>query len=148
MLLSILILIFAFGVLLSTFFWISRLLAARGQREVAAIAPATVDAAPIEETGPTPEEEAAEELERTKTGVGVNATLGLILSVLACLLFWLSPLTLVLSVAGLWFSGNALWFGFRRFNVFIGRAALGIILGAGSFGLQFGYLTGQFTLPF
>lgn len=148
MLLSILILIFAFGVLLWTFFWVARLLTARGQREVAAIEPATVDEAAIEATGPTPEEEAAEELERTKTGVGVNATLGLILSVLACLLFWLSSLTLVLSAAGLWFSANALWLGLRRFGVFIGRAALGIILGAGSVGLQFGYLTGRFTLPF
>ena len=148
MLLSILILVFAFGVLVWTFFWVARLLAARSRREAAMTeASVSTDEEAVEETGPT-EEEAAEELERTKKGVGVNATLGLILSVLACLLFFLSPLTLVLSVAGLWFSANALWLGFRRFSVFIGRAALGILFGAASVGLHFGYLTGQFTLPF
>ena len=147
MLLSILILIFAFGVLVGTFFWVARLLAARSQRQAAPKA-ASGDAGAVVETALTAEEEAAEELERTKTGVGVNATLGLILSVLACLLFFLSPLTLVLSAAGLWFSANALWLGFRRFSVFIGRAALGTVLGAASVGLHFGYRTGQFTLPF
>ncbi|MEE2834102.1 MAG: hypothetical protein VYD18_17215 [Candidatus Latescibacterota bacterium] len=148
MLLSILILVFAFGVLVWTFFWVARLLAARSRREAATTeASVSTDEEAVEETGPT-EEEAAEELERTKKGVGVNATLGLILSVLACLLFFLSPLTLVLSVAGLWFSANALWLGFRRFSVFIGRAALGVLLGTASVGLHFGYLTGQFTLPF
>jgi len=151
---SILFLLFAFGVLLWTFVWVARLLAARSQQGEAADStdqdPATEneDPASTEELASTAAEEEAEELEQTRKGTGVNATLGLILSVFACLLFWFSPLILVISMAGLWFSSQALWLGFRRFRVFIGRAAVGVVLGLASFGLLFGYQTGLFTLPF
>lgn len=150
-LLSLLILLFAFGVLVGTFVWIARLLVARG-RQAPELSEASADAqgeeAPIQTPIQTPEELEAEDLEKKRTGVGVNATLGLVLSVLACLLFWVSPLLLVLSVAALWFSGNALWLGLRLFGVFIGRAALGVLLSLCSFALHFLYLTGQMTMPF
>ena len=142
---AILFLLFAFGVLLWTFVWVARLLAARSQQ---AAGPPELEPVAPEEPVPTPAEAAAEELEQTRKGTGVNATLGLILSALACLLFWLSPLVLVLSLAGVWFSGQSLWLGFRLFHVFIGRAGLGVALGLGSFGLQFGLQTGLFALPF
>jgi hypothetical protein len=144
---SILFLLFAFGVLLWTFVWVARLLTARSQQAANAEAQGRTDA-DTEAEEVNSEEAEAEALEETKKGVGVNATLGLILSGLACLLFWLSPLMLVLSIAGLWFSGNAAWLGFRKFSVFIGRAALGVLLGLASFGLHFGYQTGLFILPF
>lgn len=144
-LLSILFLLFAFGVLLWTFVWVARLLTARSQQ--AAGAQESSDAEAVEDEG-SPEEAEAEQLEETKKRAGVNATLGLILSGLACLLFWLSPLIPVLSIAGLWFSANAVWIGFRKFSLFIGRAALGVLLGLASFGLHFGYQVGLFTLPF
>jgi hypothetical protein len=150
---SILFLLFAFGVLLWTFVWVARLLAARSQPDVADPADqvSEVDAQDSQDVDATPQEEsaaeeAAEELVRTKKGVGVNATLGLILSVFACLLFWLSPLVLVLGMAGLWFSAQALWFGFRKFGVFIARAALGVALGIASVVLLFAYQTGQLPL--
>jgi hypothetical protein len=147
-LLSILILAAAFGVLVWTFVWVARLLASRGRQPFSPPGEISTEVPPAEDEGPTPEEEEADQLERTKTGTGVNATLGLILSFFACLLFWLSPFLLVLSVAGLWFSGNATWLGLRLFRVFILRVAVGILLGLSSVGLQFGYRTGLFTLPF
>lgn len=143
-LVSLVILVFAFGVLVWTFVWVAKLLVERGHH---AQQPEPAEQA-VEPPAPTPEEIEAEELERQRTGVGVNATLGLVLSVLACLLFWVSPLFLVLSIAALWFSGNALWLGFRLFGVFIGRAALGVLMSMCSFGLHFLHLTGQITLPF
>ncbi len=142
---AILFLLFAFGVLLWTFVWVARLLAARSQAGAGKSEPEPL---PPDEPLPTPAEEAAEELEQTRKGTGVNATLGLILSALACLLFWLSPLVLVLSLAGVWFSGQSLWLGFRLFHIFIGRAGIGVALGLSSFGLQFGFQTGLFILPF
>jgi hypothetical protein len=148
----------AFGVLLWTFVWVARLLAARSQQQETAyyagrdVATEELDSTGEPETGeqpePDPAEAEAEELEQTRKGTGVNATLGLILRALACLLFWFSPLILLISIAGIWFSSQALWLGFRRFRVFIGRAAVGVALGLASFGLLFGYQTGLFTLPF
>ena len=147
-LLSILFLLFAFGVLLWTFVWVARLLAARSQQGEAADSTGQDLAPEDEDPASTAAEEQAEELEQTRKGTGVNATLGLILSAFACLLFWFSPLIVVISMAGLWFSSQALWLGFRRFRVFIGRAAVGVALGLASFGLLFGYQTGLFTVPF
>lgn len=155
-LLAILLLLVGFGVLVVTFVWIARLLAQRAAQAEAVAhdedsadtldeAQAADEAAAVAEAEA---EAAAKEEEERRTGTGVNATLGLILSLLACVSFWLSPLTLVLSLAGLWFSANAFYYGFRWFGVFIGRAVLGVVAGLVSVVLQFAYQTGQFTLPF
>ena len=101
--LSILFLLFAFGVLLWTFVWVARLLAVRSQQRALELAepPEDEPVEEAEEADPPPEEEAAGELASAKKGVGVNATLGLIL-------------------AGLWFSANALWIGLQRFALHFG----------------------------
>ena len=145
-LLSLLFLAAAFGVLVWTFVWVARLLArcsaeSEGEREAEALPPQE-DSDPAEE-----EEDDEEEEEKRRTGTGVNATLGFILSMLACLFFWVSPLVLAVSLGGLYFSGNAFYYGFRWFGVFIPRAILGLVAGMTSVVLQFGYLSGQFTLP-
>lgn len=134
----------AFGVLVWTFVWVSRLLAERARveqgRAAAAGEPGT-DAAEAPPDEPTTEEIERQEEEKERLGTGVNATLGLILGILSCVIFWLSPLTMAVSVAGTYFSANALWLGLRRFHVLIGRAAIGIVLSLASFGLHFAYLT-------
>jgi uncharacterized membrane protein (UPF0182 family) len=146
-LLSSLLLAAAFGVLVWTFVWIARLLTERAAAAERQQANADTEPAAPGEEPEASADEAAQEEEKRRTGTGVNATLGLILAALACVLFWVSPLTIVLTLAGLWFSGNALWAGFSWFGVFIPRAALGILLSLASAGLHFGYLTGLFTLP-
>lgn len=136
-LVSLLFLAFAFGVLVWTFVWVARLLARR-----AAAATAVAGAADPEPVAdPEAAAAAAEEEERRRTGTGVNATLGLILGLLACALFVLSPYALAVSVGGTYFSGNALWIGLRRFHVFIFRAVVGLVLSLTSVGLHVGLVT-------
>tara|TARA_B100000809_G_scaffold113054_1_gene111590 strand:- start:5450 stop:5680 length:231 start_codon:yes stop_codon:yes gene_type:complete len=62
--LSILFLLFAFGVLLWTFVWVARLLAVRSQQRALELAepPEDEPVEEAEEADPPPEEEAAEEL--------------------------------------------------------------------------------------
>ena len=156
-LVSLLFLAVAFGVLVWTFVWVARLLAYReAERErrdaerklkeaVAAATPALeADLEDPASEDPASRDEEEAEIERRRVGAGVNATLGLILSALACLGFWLSPLVLVLCAAGIYFSGNALYIGLRRFRVFIARAGLGLALGIASVILLFAHQLGQF----
>ena len=169
-LLALLILVFAFIVLVWTFVWVARLLAARqagavtllpGQAPGLAAATATAPHEAVAAAAQAAEAQTAAaqaaaaqaaeaEAQRRRTGVGVNATLGLVLSALACAGFWLSPLVLVLSAAGVWFSGSALWAGLSRYRVFLGRAGLGLVLGIVSviavFAWRMGMLQGALSL--
>lgn len=133
-LLSLLFLAFAFAVLVWTFVWVARLLARRaaaadsrgGERVDAEPDPVRAAAA------------AEEEEERRRTGTGVNATVGLILGLLACALFLLSPYALAVSAAGIYFSASALWTGLWRFGAFLFRALVGLALSLASIGLHYG----------
>ena len=132
-LLSLLFLTFAFAVLVWTFVWVARLLARRAaSAEDRGGRPAEVDLARAEA--------AAEEEQRRRTGTGVNATVGLILGVLACALFLLSPYALAVSTAGIYFSAGALWAGLRRFRIFLFRALVGLALSLASIGLHYGFV--------
>lgn len=149
--LALLCLLFAFGVLLYTFVWIAQLLARRADEaqqrrgEEAPIAEEETEQAPDEDEIPEPSpEELEQEVLRKKGGVmKTNATLGLILAVLACVLVTVGPLILTLSMAALYLCGQALWIGLRYFRVLVGRAAIGLAIGVGSVMLQYLALTGQ-----
>lgn len=132
-LLSLLFLAFAFAVLVWTFVWVARLLARR------AAAADSRGGEPVDaEPDPVRAAAAAEEEERRRTGTGVNATVGLILGLLACALFLLSPYALAISAAGIYFSASALWTGLRRFGAFLFRALVGLALSLASIGLHYG----------
>jgi hypothetical protein len=109
-----------FAVLVQTFAWIARLVERR--------------AAPQD---PPPAEAAL-------GAVLQGASYGLVLGVLACLLFkvW-PPLMLVLSAAGIGFSGRTLVQGWRRYGMVVYRAIVGLVLGLVSLGLHYLDLTGQ-----
>ncbi len=115
-----------FVVLVQTFAWISRLV----ERRAAAL-PASV---PEEEEVPQP----------TLGVILQGANYGLVLGVLACLLFkvW-PPLMLSLSAAGMGFSGRTLVQGWRRYGVLVYRALAGLGLSLVSVALHYLNLTGQ-----
>lgn len=69
-------------------------------------------------------------------GVASGANYGLILGILACLLFRLSPLMSILSAVGLWYSGRALFLGLYRYRVMVYRALIGMALALISVGLH------------
>jgi hypothetical protein len=73
-----------------------------------------------------------------------GANYGLVLGVLACLLFkvW-PPLMLALSAAGVGFSGRTLVQGWRRYQLLVHRALAGLALSLASVGLHYLNLTGQ-----
>jgi len=149
---------FAFAVLVVTFLWIARLMAmraskrsgrARATREsVDGPGPpdpgAAADSAAAD-ADPPGEESEQEEPDRTGVAVVVSSRLGLILGVLACLLFKLSPLLIILSVAGMYYSAGAIWGGLRRYRIVMYRAVVGLLLSVLSVGLHFLELTGQFS---
>jgi len=109
-----------FAVLVQTFVWISRLMERR--------------AAPPDP--PTAEEALG--------GVLLGANYGLVLGVLACLLFWVwPPLMLSLSAAGIGFSGRTLVQGWQRFEILLYRALAGLVLSLASVALHYLNLTGQ-----
>ncbi len=121
--LGLLLLAVGFVVLVQTFAWIARLLAHRAQ----------------------PIQEEAEPEERPSFGVILHgANYGLVLGILACLLFkiW-APLMLALSVAGIGFSVRTLLEGWRGYRILVWRAFFGLGLGLASVGLHYLNLTGQ-----
>ena len=147
-LIALLLLVFGFAVLVVTFLWVARLLALRAQeRDRAAGRAEAVEAAPpvpvSEATAPEAEEAAAEEARAARVAVSTGANLALILGLLAAGLFWLSPLFLVLSAAGVYYGCRSLWIGVRRYRTLIYRALLGVLLSLASVGFQYLYLTGQ-----
>ena len=159
--LAIALLVLGFGVLVVTFLWVARLLAMRGHARAAAqlqqaIADHEVDQPePPAGAGPEEEEEeaaATEAEERRAMGRAVilGANLSLVLGVLACLLFWFSPLFAMLSAAGLYYAARCLWSAWRHFRIFVLRALIGLVLSAASLALHYLKLTDQLAvaLPF
>ena len=147
---ALLCLLFAFGVLLYTFLWIAQLLVRKAEeadtekREDVALEAGESGATEEEvEEEKTPEETAQEELKRKGGAMQTNATLGLVLAVLACVPVSLGPLVVTLSLAAVYFSAQAFWIGLRYFRALIVRAIFGIGLGLGSVALQYLALTGQ-----
>ena len=130
-LLGLIVLGFGFVVLVATFVWMTRLLSiCAQQKRLEAIASR-------EEPGKRQREE-----EARMQGRGYGANYGLLLGFLACLLFWISPLMLALSVGGLFYSGRAVWQGARYLRKVILRALAGLVLSASSVGLHFLKATG------
>jgi hypothetical protein len=113
-----------FVVLVQTFAWIARLV----ERRAWSPEPPPPDA----------------ESQPTLGGVLQGASYGLVLGLLACLLFkvW-PPLMLVLSAGGLGFSSRTLVQGWRRYEILVYRALAGLVLSLASVGLQYLNLTGQ-----
>jgi len=157
-LIALALLAFGFAVLVVTFLWVARLLALRSHRRAARkLQQALSERAAEEPEPPEPEstedsdaEAAAEERLATGRAVILGANLSLVLGLLACALFWLSPLFAVLSGAGLYYGGRCLWTAWRRFRVFVLRAFIGLTLSAISLGLHWLSLSGQLgaVLPF
>ncbi len=159
--LALLCLLFAFGVLLYTFVWIAQLLARRAEeakqpteKEEDQEGDELDDETEEPEEQKSPEEILQEELKKKGGAMKTNATLGLILAALACLLVSVGPLSvgpliLTLSVAALYFCTQAVWIGLRYFRTLVLRALIGVVLGVGSIGLQYLALTGQLaqTIP-
>ena len=158
---AVILLVVAFAILVLTFLWVGRLLGlwSDGGEEVADIATAAAgeQVAGPEETGeeaglpPTggvgadgedaegdPEAEAAR-----GRAVILGANYGLVLGILACILFKVSWLMLMLSVAGIVYSARALYQGIRYYRIVVYRALIGFVLSLLSVGLQYLELTGQ-----
>ncbi len=135
---ALLILAFAFGVLIVTFRWIARLLA----RRLHVVESATIEK---ERGGPSPESPEPTPEEEAPSGAGTihGANFALVLGILAALLFKISPLALMLSAAGIFYGGRALYEGIRYFQVVLIRALIGVVLCVGSIGLHYLNLTGQ-----
>ena len=162
--LALIILGFGFAVLVGTFFWIARILSMR--REVApaeangegsgegsdAVREESADDVSVGEKsvdeGSVDPEEASEvddEEEERLTAVAMahGSNFGLILGILACVLFKVSLLMLMLSVGGIIYSGRTLWYGIRRHGIMIIKALIGLLLSLASIGLQFLETIGQ-----
>ncbi len=141
-LLAILILAFAFLVLVVTFFWVAHILAMRAREKERT--------EELEEPAEEEVEEREEDMPEPQTrGKGYGANYGLLLGVLACASFWISPLMLALSFVGLFYSTRSVWQGFKYFHVVIYRALFGFVLSVGSVGLHFLKAVGQLpAVPF
>ena len=129
-LLGLVILMLAFLVLVATFFWVSRILALHPRGKTAP--------EPREESAVEPEEDSIPEpQEKPVMGKGYGANYGFVLGVLACGLFWISPLMLALSLVGMFYCGRSLWGGIKYFRTIIFRALVGLALSMGSVGLHY-----------
>ena len=123
-LLTLIFLGFGFVVLMLTFLWVGHLLARRRARKDGA--------------------EQVPEEESPAVAMMHGANYGLMLGILACLLFKvLPPLMLILTASGLFFSGRALWEGVWRYRILVYRALAGLVLSLLSVGLHYFNLTGQ-----
>ena len=154
--LALLLLLAAFAVLVVTFLWIARLLGLIGQKPTAVEAEDEVDDEVDEETSAAddghdplqqhiPEDEDSQEEEEAAYGQAVilGANYGLVLGILACVLFMVSWLMLMLSAAAIGYSSRALYQGIRRYRLVVYRALIGFVLGMLSLGLQYLELTGM-----
>lgn len=120
-----------FAVLVQTFAWLARLVERRAASHQA---PPEAFAAEVPEAAPEP----------TLGAILQGANYGLVLGVLACLLFkvW-PPLMLALSAAGIGFSGRTMVQGWRRYQILVYRALAGLVLSLASVVLHYLNLTGQ-----
>jgi hypothetical protein len=141
-LLGILVLVGGFAVLLYTFIWLARL----WWRQFGDSSSATdsTEQPQVADDAPLVEGE-IEEDENLRTNMGHGANYGLVLAILACLLFKVSALLLLLllSAVAIFYSGRSLWEGIWRFRLVLVRAAIGLVLGVVSVGLHFLEVSGQ-----
>ena len=150
-------LVVAFAILVLTFLWVGRLLglwsavpppadAAKAESEGEPVNAVADEAAPATaDESPPAAEEAEEEEEEAARGRAtiLGANYGLVLGILACILFKVSWLMLILSAAGIGYSSRALYQGLRYYRIVVYRALIGFVLGILSVGLQYLELTGR-----
>ena len=72
-----------------------------------------------------------------------GANYGLVLGILSCLLFMISPFLLIMSLAGMFYGGRALWQGLSQYSIIVYRALIGAVLSLASVALHFLNATGQ-----
>ncbi len=145
-------LIVAFVILVVTFLWVARLLGLLGTKpqDVESVEvgedetpPTTDNQGPVEEIA-EPGDGAEEEDEAGRgQAVILGANYGLVLGILACILFKVSWLMLMLSAGAVGYSSRALYQGIRHYRLIVYRALIGFVLGLLSVGLQYLELTGQ-----
>ena len=140
--LALVLLLLAFAVLLWTFFWVARLLAHRAEEKQrlakTAAAKKNKIVTPAEEKEEKKEGEKEQEEPTKKVhGRGYGANYGILLGVLSCGLFWLSPLIMALSFVGCFYSVRALAYGVLHFRIVVWRAVGGLLLNIGGIALQF-----------
>ncbi len=82
--------------------------------------------------------------EQSGTAIMIHgANYGLVLGILACALFKVSTLMLVISLAGIYYASRALWQGMSWYRIIVYRALVGLILGVASVGLHLLNVSGQ-----
>ncbi len=123
-------LVVAYGILVWTFVWIARLLAHHsGARKRSS------------EKVSTPPDQADEMGNRgglkVVWGRGYGANYGLLLGLLSCALYWLSPLIVALPLVGVFFSARAIVNGVRHFRIVIWRGIIGLLLNMAGLVLPF-----------
>ena len=139
-LLGLLVLLGGFVALLYTFIWLARLwwrqFGAAGRQDELTEQSQAAEEGPLVEGEIEPDEDA-------RANMGHGANYGLVLGILACLLFKVSPLMLLLSAVAMFYSGRAVWEGLWRFRLVLLRAVIGLVLGAVSVGLHFLEVSGR-----
>ena len=164
--LAIVLLVSGFAVLVITFFWVAHLLAMKSRERERTVAESHAAESPNGEesagSGDQPDEnfaqphdgeqdpaEAEAAAQAKAKGAIQGATFGLILAILACLLFKYE-LMIILSVVAIFYCGRALYYGLRCYLSIVWRALIGLLLGILSVGLQFLNLSGQLSdvIPF
>ena len=129
--------VFGFGVLVVTFVWIAKLLTRR--RTTPALK--DISTGEAESTSAVPDVEEVPSM----SAMILGANYGLVLGILACLLFTiLAPMMLIISAAGLAYSSRAFWQGFSRYRMIVFRALAGLLLSVASVGLHYLHLTSDF----
>lgn len=89
---------------------------------------------------------AAEEEKPEQSGTAImihGANYGLVLGIIACLVFKISPLMLVISLAGIYYAARALWQGLSWYKIIVYRALAGFLLSLTSIALHFLNATAQ-----
>ena len=147
---ALLLLIAAFAILVVTFLWVARLLGLIGKDPVSAESDDGEEEEgqedPVEGEGEV-EADSDVDAEEEESGRGraviLGANHGLVLGVLAVILFKVSWLMLMLSAGAIGYSSRALYQGIRHYRLIVYRALIGFLLGLLSVGLQYLEFTGQ-----
>ena len=93
---------------------------------------------------PTTAPEEEEEPEQSGTAIMIQgANYGLVLGIIACLVFKISPLMLVISLVGIYYAARALWQGLSWYKIIVYRALAGFLLSLTSITLHFLNATAQ-----
>ena len=143
---ALLLLIAAFAILVVTFLWVARLLGLIGKDSASAESDdGEEDKGQEKPADGKGELEVAPDVEAEEAGraVSLGANYGLILGVLAVILFKVSWLMLMLSAGAIGYSSRALYQGIRHYRLIVYRALIGFVLGLLSVGLQYLEFTGQ-----